>query len=340
MLHGHKAFLFLLLKKFVFGFVILFLIANILFLLCYVLPDNPIYLLFPGYIPPDLIEEWETLLGLKRPMIEIYFDFIAGLFTCDFGVSFKFYPRGAILSLIGPYIGRTLFIFGYSVALSLILGGIVGKLISGRRNSISERILSGFAAFGFAFSSFLVATILIIITLSLTWDWPLAGFSSPSFLYPHNMDFNSKFIDILKHALLPLASVILPSSCGIYMLIRRGSFDWNRSRNIAPEDENHSFFSEVGSFFGAFIPVRPLLRLYMAFIMLSTIVIDIIFNYQGLGYLSLSSYMNDFPLTIASIWIQALILFFAIFVLELVLDIAIYVMPAREKSNYIVTIDE
>lgn len=60
--------LIVLLNKLIVLLITLFLIANVLFILVRIVPEDPMVLYFPRGASPEVLEEWRFFLGLNAPI--------------------------------------------------------------------------------------------------------------------------------------------------------------------------------------------------------------------------------------------------------------------------------
>jgi len=61
------------------------LLLTIVFLIVRVLPGDPVLLHFEKYEDPIAVENMRRALGLDKPLVIQYFDYLIGLFRVDLG---------------------------------------------------------------------------------------------------------------------------------------------------------------------------------------------------------------------------------------------------------------
>ena len=76
------------------------------------------------------------VLGLDRPLLVRYWDWLSGAVHGDFGTSLVY--KTSVGSLISPRIGTTLLLVGYSLVIILMIGLTLG--ISAARSGASARL--------------------------------------------------------------------------------------------------------------------------------------------------------------------------------------------------------
>ncbi|MCF7938012.1 MAG: ABC transporter permease, partial [Spirochaetales bacterium] len=65
----------------------LFILLTLVFVVLRVMPGDPVKALLGAHAPPDVIEQKRVDLGLDKPMIQQYFDYLGSLAQFDLGDS-------------------------------------------------------------------------------------------------------------------------------------------------------------------------------------------------------------------------------------------------------------
>lgn len=128
---------------------------------------------------PGLREQVRDALGLDRPVLVQYLDFLAGLARGDLGRSYV--QRTDVADLIGSQIGPTVQL---AVA-ALLIAGVTAWLVAvltADRPPASLRLLSAVEMLAICVPTFWAGSLLLLL-LSYRWGWfPAAGAGSPSAL--------------------------------------------------------------------------------------------------------------------------------------------------------------
>jgi peptide/nickel transport system permease protein len=319
-----------LLKK-IFVFIItIILIATVIFVLFRVLPSDPIQLMFKHNPGPDVKEFWRHTLGLDKSLPEQYVSWMVGAFTGNFGFSSGFAPREQIGMILPTYIERTLFLFSSITAISLILGALLGRFVVNRKDQPVDKILSPFAAIFFSAPAFIVTLLTIMLFANLAPDWPFQGPTSDSWTWSQ-LDTVGQILDALKHALIPVATVVIPSTAMMMLVFRKGALDLIRnptSRTSGSRERSNQKWMKHSSFFGSLSKSMPLVLMTLAWIMVGVIAVEYITTYKGLGYLLWESVLTlDIPLLMAVMFLLLVIVVSACFLI----DFVIWIMTLRKE---------
>ncbi|TEW51243.1 ABC transporter permease [Psychromonas algicola] len=151
-------------------------------------------------------------LGISDSMIVNYFNWISGFPKGDFGYSFQ--HQKPVSDLIWGKLGLTFLITFVTLVFTLITAFITGIISAMKPYTLFDYIVSFFGFLGLAVPNFLLA--LLLMYLSLDWfGTPFSGLFSPEYLNaPWSMD---KLWDALSHIWIP---VIVVGTAGTASQIR------------------------------------------------------------------------------------------------------------------------
>jgi len=124
--------------------VFLFLaFLTVTWFLLYILPGDAVALKYAGNpnIPPEAREVALERLGLDKPVLIQFRDYMVNFFQGDLGVSFTQYPR-PVTEIIGERLPRTLVLFLAALATYYWAGFLVGKYLAWRRGSRGEMLIT------------------------------------------------------------------------------------------------------------------------------------------------------------------------------------------------------
>ncbi len=137
--------------------------------------------------------------GLDRPAWERYLNWIGGIVTRgDFGEAFAF--QTSVNNVIGQKIWLTLAILFSTLIVTYLIAIPVGIYAAVRRRSVADYTLTVFSYLGLALPNFLLALLLLYITVTV-FDSSVGGLFSPEYKdAPWSM---AKVVDLLKHLIVP-----------------------------------------------------------------------------------------------------------------------------------------
>jgi len=132
---------------------------------------------------PEQIEELRHSLGLDRPLLVQYFDWLLNALGGNLGESF--FTREPVSQLFLARVGTTLTLAVAALILSILISLPLGVLAAIRPNSWLDRLVSAISLSGQALPSFWLALMMISV-FGVTLRWlPISGSSTPAhFIMP------------------------------------------------------------------------------------------------------------------------------------------------------------
>jgi peptide/nickel transport system permease protein len=250
---------------------------------------DPALLLLPPEAEIEDIETFKKQMGLDRPIIIQYFDFLKKVFLHgDFGNSFV--TRQPAISMILERFPVTFKLSLSSIIFINCLAIPIGIISAIRRYSIIDNVASLIALIGQAMPLYWLGIMLIIIFgVWLRW-LPISG--SESF----------------AHLILPtvtLGSWILPVNM---RLVRSGMLDvltqdYVRTARAKGLKERKVLYKHA--FKNAAIPLVTVTGMQFGLLLSGAVVTETVFAWPGLGRLAVNSIlMGDYPV------VQAIVVFF------------------------------
>jgi peptide/nickel transport system permease protein len=145
------------------------------------------------------IENIRRSFGLDQPAYIRYFQWILGILTrFDFGESFAY--ETSVNNVIGQRLWMTLAILYSTLILTYLISIPVAIYAAVRRNSAVDYSLTVISYLGLALPNFLLALVLLYISVTV-FDTSVGGLFSPEFeKAPWSV---AKVIDMLKHLIIP-----------------------------------------------------------------------------------------------------------------------------------------
>lgn len=298
------------LKRLLFGVVLLFVVASGTFFLAHAAIPNPALGLLGSNATADAVQTLTAKIGADRPILVQYQEWLVHLFQGDFGTSWKNgLPIGKTLGIRFPI---TLSLVIASVALSAVLGAVLGTAAGLRPHSWIDKAVKAGSVILFALPGFWVAVALVMLfAVQLKW-FPAIGYVSPT----------ESLQGWLRSITLPAVSLALGAIVMIAEQLRNGiihadSQDYARTlrsrglpfwrvalhllRNSAPASLTVLALMFVGLLSGA-------------------IIVEQIFGIKGLGELTQSASQNgDIP-TLLGVTVLTVVF---VVIVNLLLDIVL-----------------
>jgi peptide/nickel transport system permease protein len=251
------------------------------------------------------------------------------VFTGKFGTSLTTEPGASVGRVVLDAIPWTLGLVGVTTVLAFILGTGIGILGAWRRGGRLDSLMPPVFVIMTVVPYFWIGLMLILVFgVKLHWlpyffsyDYTLTPALTPSFIG-----------NVAEHAILP-AFTLLITTIGIWILTMRNTMittlaeDYVRMAR-AKGLPGHRIMLDYAAR-NAILPNLTGFALSLGFVVGGAILIEEVFNYQGVGYLLLQAVNNDdYPL------MQALFLLITVAVLVAILlsDIATAVLDPRTRG--------
>lgn len=299
--------------------IVIFLMLSLNFLLPRLMPGNPLVFLAGEDVGFMSSEEKEAILdkhGLNDSILEQYGTYIKNIFTGDFGYSYQ--QKRPISELLMERLPWTMLLTGLGLVLSTIIGVMFGAISAWRRGSRTDANLLTIFMFLSAMPSFWVGMILVSIFASQLGWLPVFGAESAW----SNLSGIERLIDIGKHLILPLATLILISVTSTFMIMRYSML------NVIGEDYimmakakgvKEKVIKYKHAMRNALLPVATVFMLSLGFTLGGATVIETVFAYPGVGRLMFESVLSrDYPLIQATFLIITFSVVIANFLADLI----------------------
>lgn len=279
--------------RFVQFLVVVFIAVSVNFFVPRLLPGDPIESLIArlqsagGSQEMDsqaIIDNFRAKYGLDQPIMIQYFNYWRDLFRLDLGVSLSSYPQ-PVAQMIRQALPWSVGLLTTATLIAFSVGSVLGALLAWPRSGRLVRALVPTLLVLATIPFYLLAMILIYL-FAVAWRmFPPGGGFSPTLIM--QWDWPS-LLDILHHALLPGLAIIL-GSVGLWAL-------GMRSQTVSVLGEDYITFAEAKGLaprriflrYGmrnAMLPQVTALALSMGHVVSGAVLVEVIFNYPGLGAL-------------------------------------------------------
>ena len=321
------------LKRSINVFITIFGIITLNFLLIHFMPGDPIHNMIPRdpkfnpQIKWDLIETFH----LNDSLSEQYVTYLKNTVTGDWGISYM--EKRPVLEIVMQDMRWTLLLVGTSTVITLFIGMMMGAYSAYRRGGAFDVASTGIGLFFYGMPIFWFALILQIAFNSqpfgMQWwpQMPTGGYFDTSI--DSSFKWNLPIVlSVMKHMVLPAATLAIGSVAGVALVMRSSLIDvmtedfimTARAKGLTDYQvlKNHALRNGMP-------PMVALIAMSIAFIIGGAYQVEMIFNYPGIGYRTLSAIGNrDFPLLQFVVVIGGVAVVVANFIADLLL---IYIDP-------------
>jgi ABC-type dipeptide/oligopeptide/nickel transport system permease component len=268
------------LRRFRYAIILLAIASLCMFSALRLAPGNPADVTAGIIRSPDLLAQLKDTYGLDRPLPTQYWLFMRGILTGNPGSSLV--TGSKISDIITSSGANTLRLSSAGLLLTYLTAIPLGALAAWRRNSRFDQSVRALTVLGVGVPSFFLAVLLIqVFAVELRW-FPVAG--------PGGLD----------HLVLP-ALVLAAESVAINVRLMRSSMldELGKEYVTVLRAKGLSSRSIVGVHVlrNALVPVIALAGATIPLIIGYTLIVEVIFRYEGLGYQLVQSITNrDYPL--------------------------------------------
>ena len=159
------------------GLVTLFIVSIVIFAAIEMLPGDFAKSILGQAATPETVAAFQKEIGLDKPPVTRYFEWIGGVMQGDFGASFS--ARGdyrrQVIDIIGPRLKNTLFLASVTAVIAVPLALALGLLAALYRNSLYDRLINASTLTMISFPEFFIAYILmLVLAVNLGWFPSLA----------------------------------------------------------------------------------------------------------------------------------------------------------------------
>ena len=168
----------------------------------------------------EIIEQMRERYGLGQPFFVQYFTWMGNLLQGDMGDSFML--NRPVNEVIGSRLGVTVILSLTTLLLVYSIAIPIGIYSATHQNSLGDYIATIFGFLGLATPNFLLALILMYLTFTYL-GWSPVGLFSREYV-AEDWSFG-KFIDLLKHLLVPIVVIATAGTAEIIRILRGSLLD-------------------------------------------------------------------------------------------------------------------
>ena len=269
------------------------------FVVMNLLPGDAAQELLGATATPAEVHALSVKLGLTKPFLTRYGDWLGNLFSGNLGTSLA--SHQSVTSIIGPELGVSFELIAYAFIISLGLAVPLALLSARRPNGILDRLTMAFSMFGVSVANYVLAVVLVWVFADVVQVFPAIGFVS----------IGTSFGQNIRSLTLPAVAVALPL-LGFYTRLLRAdlleqlqSEDYvvtARAKGIGPWRVivRHALRN---SLFG----LITIVALNLGTLLGAIVIIESIFSLPGVGNgLILAITNRDIPIVEATVLIFAL----------------------------------
>ncbi len=297
--------------------IVLLVIIILNFLIPRLMPGDPLMNIIGEeayYTAGGSLEALKDELGLNRPLIEQFFNYIAGLFTGDWGYSYL--SLRPVSNAIMLHLGWSLILILPSVILAAVIGAVAGSIAAWRRGSRLDVGLTGGFLLAYSLPHYWLAMLVLFVFAYLLGWFPLGKATSGGLT---GLEY---IIDTGWHMFLPLAVITMFKAAYDYLIVR------NTVVSIYGEDyiltAQSKGLSQMAVLFkhglrNSLAPLVTVTAIQFGTIFSGALMVEIVFSWPGMGTLIYDAIgARDYPLIQFAFFIIAVCVLLANFIADIV----------------------
>ncbi len=284
------------------GLITLLAVSVIIFSSLEMLPGGYAQNILGQSATPETIAVFKKELGLDRPAVIRYFEWIGNAVQGDFGFSYSG-ASGSIKRdvsvIIAPRLYNTFFLAVVAALIAVPLSLFLGAMAALYRNSWFDRIVNSVTLTTIALPEFFIAYVLMFVfAIKFRWLSPLSTVSP-----------DTSFLDHLVRATLPALTLTLVIVAHMMRMTRAAIINLLASPYIEMAQLKGVSRSNVivhHALPNAWAPIATVIAFNMAYLIVGVVVVEVVFVYPGIGQMMVDAVSSrDMPV------VQACALIFA-----------------------------
>ena len=266
--------------------IALFILCSLGFVLPRLLPGDPFLAIYGEEaalsMTPEMKAEIYRRFALDQAWTEQFGVYIVSLLRADLGWSFFF--NAPVVKVMAGFLPWTIILAGASLLLSTVGGFVLGLESGSRKGSRWDKgLFAGLMLLG-GVPDFFVGALLL---LALAVVWPLFPLGGAVTVYGGQTGW-AWGLDVLKHLMLPLASLVLARMTTMYLLCRNSAVGLLRAPFLRTArskgcDEVTIRYRHLGR--GVLLPAATSAGLQLSHLFAGILMIEVVFGYPGMGML-------------------------------------------------------
>lgn len=275
---------------------------------------DPATIILGNGATPESVKELREEMGLDKPVIVQYANYLKDLVTGDMGISYT--TKNPVIQEIAARFPNTLKLTICSIIVSIVISIPVGIISATRQYSIFDSVGMVCALIGISMPSFWLGLLLIIL-FSVNLGWLPSGGA-----------------DSLKSLILPAITLGVASTATITRTTRSSMLEVIRQdyiRTAKAKGVNKKVVIRKHALRNALIPTVTVTGLEFGFLLGGAVLTETVFSWPGIGRLMVESIQKkDTPTVLGCI-----VIFSVCFsIVNLLVDILYAYIDPRIKSQY------
>ncbi len=275
-----------------------------------IVPGDPASYMLGMNAAEDTVAALREELGLTGSAPARYLDWVAGMLSGDFGISYTY--RTPVTELVAERLWVSLPLTLYALLLSTAIALFAGVLAASRQGSATDLGVMGVTQLGISVPNFWFAMLLVLVfAVSLRW-FSAGGFAG----------WDAGVFAALKSLTLPAIALALPQASILARIVRSSLLDslqedFMRTARAKGLSRRQALWRHALP--NAMIPVLTIVGLQFSFLIAGAVIIENVFFLPGLGRLIFQAITQRDLIVVESV---VMLLVFAVIVVTFLVDLA------------------
>lgn len=297
-------------KKLLTMIITILTISFLVFLAFTLIPGDPAQAQLGTDATPERLEALREEMGLNKPLLERYLEWLVNSLHGDFGISYKY--KTAVSDLILTKLPITITMAIMSFAMILICSVPIGIYSVKHHGKKTDRCITVINQIMMAVPHFFMGIILTYIFGLLLKLFTPGGFVS----------YETDVKGFLLYLIFPCIAIALPKIATSVKMIKSACLseatkDYTRTAYSKGNNTNQVLTKHVLK--NAMIPVITLWGMMLADLLVGSIVIEQVFNIPGIGRILITSISyRDYPVVQAIIVLIATVIVVTNFLVDII----------------------
>ncbi|MEM6282494.1 MAG: ABC transporter permease [Chloroflexota bacterium] len=305
------------LQRLVLALVVILGVTFVVFLIVQFVPGDPARISLGQQATDAAVEARRVEMGLDRPFIVQYGDWLTDTLQGDLGNSLI--TRQPVTPLIIQRLPATLQLAGLSLVIGMLIAFPLGIIAAINQGGPVDLLATFISQIGVAVPDFWMAILLVLLFSSQLEMLPPSGYTP----------ITEDFWDWLSHMILPALTAGFISASIQTRFIRSAMLEvigQNYIRTARAKGLDERSVITKHALRNALITIVTVVGLQVTALLSAVVVIEIVFNLPGLGRLALDAVLDrDYPLLQGSVLVIAVL----VTVVNLLVDLTYFLLDPR-----------
>ncbi|MFZ4663254.1 MAG: ABC transporter permease [Caldilineaceae bacterium] len=279
----------LLIRRLLLSLATLWIVSLVIFAATELLPGDVATAILGREATPETLAKLRTELGLDRPALVRYGEWISGVMQGDFGESLA--RRGqSVGALISERLRNTLVMSLFAALIGLPLALLLGVISGLTRDRWPDLLISTVSLVGMSLPEFVIGA-LLILTFGMLW----AIFPAITLINP-----DAPLRELLPNLVMPVTTLVIVMVAYIQRMVRTSlidalSSDYVQMATLKGLPRRRVVLAHALP--NALLPAINATALTVAWLVGGVVVVETVFNYPGVGRLLVAAVGDrDLPL--------------------------------------------